>query len=224
MIAGFIGGALAISLHDGAPASAPFRAVALKSAPAARGRPGARGPQGPRGPHGVPGPRGTSGTDGARGPDGASGAAGEQGERGARGERGFEGPSGPSGPATLPDVLDSGKTLRGTFWARQTAPGPGNPTDALVSFAVALPTRPAHWDYVDAGDTSTDCTGSNVAPTAPRGWLCVYETTYFNIQATPGFGSAEGGVGPGRFGFALQGGSFQSGDAYFIGTWAVTAP
>lgn len=216
LVAGFLGGGLAVGLHDGAPAGAPHADVAARAFVHAR--------PGPRGPQGTPGRPGIAGPAGATGPGGPPGDPGAPGERGARGDRGPEGPIGPAGPAGFPDVLPSGKTLRGLFHAHVSSPAPGEAIDTFVTFPIPLPAAPANFEYVDPAVPSANCTGSHSDPTAPPGWLCIYETVHNIVAAPLVTNAAEGVVDPGRFGFALQSFSTGVGDAYYVGSWATTAP
>ena len=236
VLAGAIGGVVGAGLASGGdPAPSGTFAFAAETTTTPKKKPAAaptrararRGVRGVRGPQGVPGPPGPRGAHGAVGDPGATGTPGATGERGPRGERGPSGPGGPQGPPganDLPATLASGKTLRGVYFARENAGGANTNVDATITFQVPLSEPIANWDYVDLGDGSAACEGTGAAPTAPPGWLCVYETAYHNAFTPILSDTATGAQKPGKFGFSLQGLSGGAGDSYYVGSWAITAP
>jgi hypothetical protein len=96
-----------------------------------------------------------------------------------------------------------------------------------ISFEIPLATAPnAVYRSAGAG-SSTECLGTESAPAAARGVLCVYEAASVNATAK-GIQNPVGSVGSAgasRWGAAIStrspvGGG---GDHYAYGTWAVTA-
>jgi len=136
--------------------------------------------------------------------------AGQDGALGAPGANGAPGPAGP-----LPDVLPSGRTLRGSY--EDQAPN-GGLVDELTSFAFALATAPAThlWLLGNSNPDPVHCTGSPTAPQAAPGHLCVYEGS----KSTPGVSAMI--LSGDRFGFTPA--YFHATGGFSAGTWAVTAP
>lgn len=234
LVAGAAGGALvAGGAGDGAERvdvarlAASTTTKATAKAKQTAGRTGPRGLAGPRGPAGAPGLPGAVGPQGAEGAAGPAGPNGDNGERGPRGERGPAGPSGAQGPpgeSVLPTVAKSGTTFSGVFVARTNADFANYPLEDAISFPIPLAEKPANYDYVNQGDTSESCTGSAAEPSAPAGWLCVYESFYLRAFTPEIRDPATDDFGPGRHGFRLRGFASQAGAAEYWGTWAVTAP
>jgi hypothetical protein len=160
-------------------------------------------------------PRTISLFKGQRGDTGARGEPGAKGESGPKGEAGPKGETGPPGP--FPEVLPSGKTIRGAYTAYDVASGSGSHTRDSISFGFPLPSNPKAHFIAEGGPADPNCPGSGAAPQAAPGHLCVYEdvatgTASTQIIATSKYGAlvAAGASGAGLFGSS--------------GTWAVTGP
>ncbi len=139
---------------------------------------------------------------------GRPGPTGPTGPRGPTGDTGAPGPAG-----EFPDVLPSGKTLRGR-WANV---GAGNDFDLdMVSFVFTLATVPqAH--VVRIGETHPDCQTTAGLLTPSPGHLCVTHS---------GTGGSEGApnvVSTTRHGFNVVTHSSVAGIWQVLGDWAVTA-
>lgn len=214
--AGYAGGVLG----SGGPREPGVTLAAQTVQTAQTAQRGARGPRGPQGRRGFPGIAGPTGPVGALGPPGPQGDPGTPGERGAEGPKGEKGDA---GTTKLPKIIDSGETLTGVYVAREWIGPTGGTVNTFVSYIAPLKTAPANMDYVDAGTTSEACLGNVDEPTAPPGWLCVYERSYSNAF-TPTFNNIEAATGDssGRHGFWLAAAPGGEGDSYWFGTWAVT--
>jgi hypothetical protein len=145
---------------------------------------------------------------GNRGLRGLQGAQGTQGAKGATGAQGIQGPAGP-----YPDVLASGKTIRGHYNMTNHAAALGEITGAEISFGYVLSAAPT------LGVGATDCPGTVANPTAAPGKLCLYDRQRSNITASD----------PTVFNIDAQGADVEdhsaaAGTYYNIGVWAVTAP
>jgi hypothetical protein len=135
---------------------------ALHGAVGRRGPAGPAGPVGPAGPAGPVGPTGKDGTNGINGKDGAPGTTGTAGPPGP------VGPTGPQGP------LQSGKTENGT-WQYIGSTVNGAKGAAALSFTLPLETAPKGVEFLYSGQAGANCSGTAAAPTAPAGFLCVYD-------------------------------------------------
>jgi len=160
---------------------------------------------------GLRGLRGTAGPQGPAGPQGSAGATGAPGSAGAPGATGPQGVQGPPGP--FPDLLQSGKTLRGHYNMTSSAAGAGEITGEQISFGFTLSAAPTR------GTTVSDCPGSVSNPQAAPGKLCLYDRQRLNIGSTD----------PTVFNIDTHGAEVEdhaaaTGGYYDIGTWAVTAP
>jgi hypothetical protein len=154
---------------------------------------------------------------GATGPAGAKGATGAQGPKGDKGDRGEKGEKGSVGePGPFPTSLPSGKTETGAFSAGITATAAGQVLETAVSFPYPVTGLTAV--YVKAGATSTTCTGTSASPTAPAGFICIYERTGFNVEGGRGVNYP-----PEAAGFGLYAFSAAPGLAEMQGSWAATA-
>ena len=129
---------------------------------------GANGKEGAQGPAGSAGPVGPGGPAGAQGPAGKDGAQGIQGEKGERGEPGSEG-----SPWTATGKLPSGKSETGT-WAYVGSKENEAKGTAAISFTLPLEKAP-QVEFVYAEKQGAHCVGSATEPTAPKGYLCVYD-------------------------------------------------
>jgi hypothetical protein len=145
---------------------------------------------------------------GNRGLRGLRGLQGTQGAKGATGAQGIQGPAGP-----YPDVLASGKTIRGHYNMTNHAAALGEITGAEISFGYVLTAAPT------VGTNATDCPGTVANPTAAPGKLCLYDRQRSNVTAPD----------PTVFNIDAQGADIEdhsaaAGTYYDIGVWAVTAP
>ncbi|HWX40512.1 MAG TPA: hypothetical protein VN345_05120 [Blastocatellia bacterium] len=186
-----------------------------------------------------PGPAGPEGKAGAPGANGKDGAPGGQGEKGALGPEGKQGPSGTTGPEgspwTVGSKLPSGKSETGT-WAYRGSKENGAVGSASISFTLPVKPTPPAIEFVYAGKTGTHCVGTAELPTAPAGYLCVYDAFEEKPFAKPGsaefIGSNNGetfsGTGAGSEGALLNFETVNIGTSvlpYAVaeGTWIVTA-
>lgn len=170
--------------------------------------------------------KGNRGAKGARGKTGAPGAKGAPGATGAIGATGATGAQGVPGP--FPDVLPSGKTIRGTFAVRGTAVTAGEESIGAISFVFTLSAAPTP-HYINFGTTPpAQCPGTPTMPQATPGNLCIYEaatpvnsTTRGEFDASSVLGGNDGAAtfGAGVFADATAAGAYRT-----RGTWAVTAP
>ena len=137
----------------------------------------------------------------------------------------------PSGYRELTDLqkLPAGSTMTGAWNlsgdALYYAP-------ATISFPRKLSVAPAHVEFVERGTTGANCTGSATAPTAPAGYLCIYEGYQYNLASTfsarywtYALDQTEGSMtsAASAYGAAMYG--YNSAAGYYAwGTWAVTEP
>jgi hypothetical protein len=181
---------------------------------------------GAQGPGGVTGPIGPKGTTGTNGTDGTNGTPGTNGTNGTNGATGATGPQGP---------LQSGKSETGT-WAYIGSKTNGEKGAAAISFTLPLLKAPTA-EFVFAGSTHPNCTGTAGEPTAPKGFLCVYDVIPDEVSGKPGtanFLAFKTGEAPfsaneaGKEGALLYFETREIGVsplpfAYAEGTWVVTA-
>ena len=154
-----------------------------------------------------------------RGPRGLRGLPGATGATGAAGAKGDKGDTGPAGP--FPDVLPSGKTVRGNFAMSDTATAAGQFQRMSHSFVFTMAAAPT--PHYITGAATAECPGSSANPQAAAGHLCVYETTRVNAN-TPTILSGETGIdGASEEGFYLRMTSVAAGDALAYGSWAATS-
>jgi Collagen triple helix repeat (20 copies) len=247
----------------GKPGPAGAAGLAGAAGPAGpAGSVGAKGETGAAGKEGTAGKEGAKGTTGSAGSQGVAGTPGTPGAAGVNGtsvtstaiaapactnkEGGSEFTVGSTktfacngkegSPWTAGGTLPSGKSETGT-WAYFGSKINGEKGMAAISFTLPLEKAPkAQAEFVFAGSTHTNCKGSATAPTAPVGYLCVYDTlpeepgskpssvkfnTFFN-------GEVYGALGAGKEGalaiFETQEiGTAVLPDAEAFGTWVVTA-
>ncbi len=167
-------------------------------------------------------------TSGPRGPAGPAGPAGEPGEPGLRGAKGEEGVAG-----TDPwDTIPPGQLLTGSADYRLDTRLAGDELAITVQLParvpVALTTGTVNFSNLDltAGSTDRDlnCAGTETAPTAPAGKVCLYISSSpppFNVQT----GSANGDMSPdGRTGFTVHWAAQAAGVTELAFTWAYLAP
>jgi hypothetical protein len=202
-----------------------------------------QGKAGKAGANGAAGATGATGTAGATGPAGAAGAKGETGSAGTTGATGTEGKpgkEGKEGKSGYTETLPSGKTETGTWTVFVAASAPASPaSEESISFPIPLAGAGEEKAFVfNAEQTeknefgTSGCTGSVVAPTAPKGVLCVYTAAEALLGAggglearePPGEFSGYGKSGAFLTGFSLSGSPTEPAHAEAHGTWAVTAP
>jgi hypothetical protein len=163
-----------------------------------------------------------------RGPAGPAGPAGEAGEPGLRGAQGIEGVAG-----TDPwDTIPSGQLVTGSGHYRLDAGASGEELAVTVQLqaraAVALTTGTVNFSDLDLTadplDRDASCSGTETAPSAPAGRVCLYVSSSpapFNVQP----GSASGDISPdGRTGFTVHWQAAASGVTELAFTWAYLAP
>lgn len=151
-----------------------------------------------------------------------------------RGPRGFQGPQGsqgPKGPQGEPGrsalaTLRSGETLEGGFALDTQASGPaGGDYGAWVPFPISLEqtVTSAQMTVVQPGETSPTCTGTEGAPTAPPGRLCVYVR---GVTAGDTVSALARSVKSSQHGFLVlvTSTAAEGADVFAYGTWAYTAP
>jgi hypothetical protein len=203
------------------------------------GAPGATGPQGLVGAAGAKGDKGDKGDKGETGGSGAPGADGKSveafpigtGQAACSGNGGTELEVEGSGeseevcngsPWTAGGTLPSGATETGTWSASGLE---GGEVYVPISFPIPLESESSGETpalLVPAGGEGF-CTGTNVAPTAPAGKLCIYKSQFAGatsggIWDTNGLDTKIGRSGA----FLILEGLTTSSQAF--GTWAVTAP
>ncbi len=217
------------------------------TASAKQGKPGKRGPKGAKGDPGAPGAVGPAGAKGDPGAPGAAGGPGADGKSviaetvntGVAGECNKLGGASfhQEGSATktfacngqsgFTKTLPKGETEKGAFAVS------GSSADEFgvytpISFAIPLaaPLDEAHVHYTAAAGDAT-CSGEVENPTAPAGFLCVYEGYKINLEG-PGTitNLLATEIGAGRSGAILSFGLPEGGEAAGVaaGSWAVTAP
>ena len=102
----------------------------------------------------------------------------------------------------------------------------------MIYYSLKLSAAPAHVEFVENGTTGANCTGSASAPTAPAGYLCIYEGYQMNMATTfanrywtyaPDGGEGSPSASASAYGAAMYG-YFDSAGYYAWGTWAVTEP
>ncbi|HEY2478942.1 MAG TPA: hypothetical protein VGI17_09430 [Solirubrobacterales bacterium] len=147
------------------------------------------------------------------GPKGPKGDTGTQGPKGDKGEAGARGEAGP-----LLETLPSGKTLKGTYDIRGTAPF----MDQAVTFQFPLAVMTtAHFP---ASADPTNCPGTAAEPKALPGNFCVYQELGFSYAGHSVFDPATATSGKaGQFGADIFIENSAT-EARSYGSWAVTAP
>lgn len=199
--------ALAVAMTTPAMATSPQtrRELDATAAKAKRKKAIKRGPRGKRGPQGARGPIGASGQNGVGGASGAQGATGPQGATGAQG---------PAGP--FPDLLPSGKTVRGTYGL--ASEGATDLAMTGLSYVFTLGSTPTPHVVQSAGPTPAGCLGNATNPSANPGHLCVFEVAGGNHATTYPVVLTNT-----RFGAVIYLFAAGAGFAYSSGTWAATA-
>jgi hypothetical protein len=147
---------------------------------------------------------------GNTGPQGLQGLQGGQGPKGDPGPRGNDGVQGPPGP--FPDVLASGKTIKGALYLTSTI--------SSYSFGFSLPSVPMVHVRAFGSGTSAECPGTAADPQAAPGHLCLYQSN--NSAVTTCVFATDDPLSSctsaTKFGFA------GSSSGAMQGQWAVTAP
>jgi hypothetical protein len=137
-----------------------------------------------KGKAGAAGAAGAQGAQGLKGETGAAGASvtGKEGPEGKAGKDGKEGLEGKEGsPWTVNGTLPSEKSEYGV-WSDIGNNVNGAKVDLSIPFTLPLESEPVGAEFVALGGTGTHCTGSATAPTAPAGYLCVYNTYATNEE------------------------------------------
>jgi hypothetical protein len=158
------------------------------------------------------------GNRGLKGAQGTPGAAGPQGPAGPAGPQGIQGPPGP-----FPDVLQSGKTIRGIWDNTWTAAAGGSVDEDSISFGFTLSASPTVHFVPEGGPFPAQCPGPASTPTAAPGHLCVYEENQGNTTSKQVCNSDTCGAAT-KYGAQIIALSSAAGAAWSRGTWAVTAP
>jgi Collagen triple helix repeat (20 copies) len=166
------------------------------------------------------GPRGKRGLRGRQGSPGTAGLQGPVGPKGDAGAPGAQGPQGPAGP--FPDVLPSGKTIRGNFAVGATADAPNENARGGHSYGFTLSSKPT--PHYITGDPTAQCPGTEGNPQAAPGHLCVYERTRGNAGPPTIFDGEIASPGASEEGFYLSLTSSDAGNFVAVGSWAVTSP
>jgi hypothetical protein len=169
------------------------------------------------------GPRGLTGAPGAQGAPGTQGSQGVQGIQGIQGIQGVPGPTTTSAP--------SGSTQRGSFGVEGYAHAAGDEMESTISYPLELSAAPIAVEVPRSG-TNPDpahCPGTAEAPTAARGYLCLYDRFSGNVfQATGSnlqVGNVEGvGGTTNPWGGRIIALASAAGTVDVEGSWAVTAP
>ena len=135
-------------------------------------------------------------------------------------------------PSGYSEVVNLGHTFSSTLPSGDSLAGMWNVSDptggysaANISFALPLASEPLV-EMVRAGTTGSHCLGNSDTPTAPAGYLCLYEGIYSNIEAGNSFTfyKPSGASGASKYGTAMFAHPAASGTAYYSwGSWAVTA-
>jgi hypothetical protein len=123
------------------------------------------------------------------------------------------GPRGPAGPIT--GALPAGVTLKGWFNLDTVAAAPAQFNGGSISFGLSVAAAPIVTIIPVGGPATGLCPGSVAAPTAARGYLCLYESS---TQNNAGFAA----VGTNAVGTELFIHSTAAGRFFVDGTWAVT--
>jgi len=210
------------------------------------GKPGATGPAGPAGTNGTNGKDGAPGTKGTNGENVAVSAyAGEECEE-SPGEAGAEFTNGTGTAFACNGKEGSPWTAGGTLPSKQSEYGTfayyGNKENGAIgaspiSFTLPLAKEAKGAEFLYKGQTGTNCKGTAKEPTAPPGYLCVYDVVGEEEFGKPTTGkfiafnkceSFGGGGNAGLRGAVLifetqEIGSSPIPFALAEGTWAVTA-
>jgi hypothetical protein len=123
--------------------------------------------------------------------------------------------------AYLPGDLPAGTTVYGVFLMQDHATGVHRYEDA-VSFGYRLPFSPT-MHYIKYGEAVPGgCFGDVENPGADPGHVCFFERTTLNVTSNRGTISAVNHPLDWRAGAGLYMNTQTSGQAYILGTWAVT--
>jgi hypothetical protein len=195
-----------------------------------KGGPGKEGPAG-QGAAGKEGPPGKEGATGKEGVEGKQGVAGKEGVPGKEGLQGKEGPAGREGSQGKPGpplaVLASGETLKGSFGGGgSVVTESANTVEVSISYPFPLAVSPAAQVVQAGGPPTTTCPGSNAAPSAAAGHLCVYLSGGHEINPTNVSTYGDDGSRDYRYGAVVYAYPTCKAPCHaeFWGTWAVTAP
>jgi hypothetical protein len=241
LVFAMFGGAYAASKSsEGAKATASAKAKAKRGP---RGPKGPPGPAGPQGPAGLPGAKGDAGAAGANGKDGAPGAPGQSvsgapiaanaacgkktGVKYTLGATSTSVCSGEDGQTGFTETLPSGKSELGT-WSWGPTPPPPSPSEfyfapAHISFGIPVASSPTV-EFIPPGETTANCTGTSAAPTAAKGFLCVYGSAQSFPHAVNDRIPGEVLSYPAGAVLIFVAGLPGDDKPYAFGTWAVTAP
>jgi hypothetical protein len=121
--------------------------------------------------------------------------------------------------------LPPGKTMKGSYMVGAMSSGGTYYGLAVFSFPQQLAANPIP-HYMAVGATPTaQCPGSNDAPAAAPGHLCIYENAKSNVATFTISDPARNLANTsGRWGAYIQITAAAAGLFYSNGTWAVTAP
>ncbi len=169
------------------------------------------------------GPRGLTGAPGAQGVPGTQGTQGVQGVQGIQGIQGVPGPTTTTAP--------SGSTQRGSFVVEGYAHAADDEVASSISYPLELSAAPTEVE-VPRGGTNPDpahCPGTAEAPTAARGYLCIYDRFSGDVFEALGSNLQVGnvdGVGgtTNEWGGRMIALASAAGTVDVEGSWAVTAP
>ncbi len=123
-------------------------------------------------------------------------------------------------------IVPSKRTIKGTYGVMITATGPLSEGMGTISFGASLAAAPSAVLFMGPGvPSSPECPGSAANPKAAPGHLCVYAASQANqdsIVIRSALSDIAGEADP--FGAVVVIRSLLAGDAWSVGTWAVTAP
>ena len=186
--------------------------------------------KGKAGPAGAPGAQGPAGPAGPAGPQGGPGANGKDGAPGLEGKEGKEGKAGKDGTTGFTETLPAGKSEKGVWGASVNIANPGQASGEFATAAVSfnIPLTAAPTVHVIAPETPEandpeGCRGTNAAPGAVSGNLCIFESIAENVEMVVPF-NAEGGslLEAGKSGVALWMPAKEAGEVKADGVWVVT--
>jgi hypothetical protein len=136
-----------------------------------------------------------------------------------------KGDTGPAGRSAL-QTLQSGETERGVVDGDFESPATSGDFGVSVTLPIPAPSAIAATSVdIDgtADETSNRCTGTVANPTAPAGVVCVYMSGSGNATSVTGFGAPITTTGS-PYGFLVRWTVTATGDTFFYGNWAYTAP
>jgi hypothetical protein len=149
--------------------------------------------------------------------------AGPKGDPGPQGIQGLKGEPGPPGP--YPDLLPSGKTVRGAYALTDHASGAGNTESGSISYGFQLSSPPTPHYIPVGGPANANCPGNAAVPEARPGHLCVYEgyrEHVLNLGFVDPLNWYGGTLRP--YGIVIWVSANSGGFFMVSGSWAVTAP